>query len=131
VPTKHSGLDPTLNQVLEVSSSLSLPVRLDLTFSVPSTEAAEVEAQLLAKAAQDGDSSSDNSKSPESDEVVPEPIFGVLKKPNLLALVESAPAAKTSASVQETASVESDEKLLSDLESALEKLHNHKQKICI
>jgi len=97
-----------------------------LTFSVPSTEAAEVEAQLLAKAAQDGDSSSDNPESPESDEVVPEPILEVLKKPNPLALVESVPAAKTSASVQETASVESDEQLLNDLESALEKLHNHK-----
>ena len=31
-----------------------------LPFSVPSTEAAEIEAQLLAKAAQTGDSSSDN-----------------------------------------------------------------------
>jgi len=97
-----------------------------LTFSVPSIEAAEVEAQPLAKAAQDGDSSSDNPETPESDEVVPEPILEVLKKPNPLALVESVPAGKTSASVQETASVESDEQLLSDLESALEKLHNHK-----
>ena len=50
----------------------------------------------------------------------------VLKKPNPLALVESVPAAKTSASVQETAPVVSDEQLLSDLESSLEKLHNHK-----
>ena len=97
-----------------------------LTFSVPSTEAAEVEAHLLAKAAQGGGSSSDNPESPESDENVPQSILDVLKKPNPLAAVESVPASTAGASVQDTASVESDEQLLNDLEGALKKLNNHK-----
>ena len=94
-----------------------------LTFTLPSVQSAEVEAKLLAKAAQTGDSSN-NPESPETSETVPESILKILKETNKDAVLEEIDI--ESATEQEKASVASDEQLLNDLEAALKKLGNHK-----
>ena len=94
-----------------------------LTFTLPSVQSAEVEAKLLAKAAQTG-GSSNNPESPETSETVPDPILKILKEPNKAAVLEEIDI--ESATEQEKASVASDEQLLNDLEAALKKLGNHK-----
>ena len=85
-----------------------------LTYSLPSTQSAKVEALVLSHAMQD--SKSDNPESPETDEDVPIDILDILKhddNPN--AEVLSIPT-KGKGVVKE----QSDEELLNDLEEALE-----------